>query len=245
MELKKFEREYPIRSYECDKNGHLRLITLMNIFQDMADSHANVMGLGYDYCKTKGLAWVGSNYHIKIERMPKWHETIKIITWPCMEKKLGAVRDFLVIDEKGEVIVRAASQWILINFEKKRPVAIRENLPHYQTIDDRAIDADFEKIEDIHNIDKSIEFKVRFDDIDVNKHINNAVYSLWATEAVDDEFRDKHSIKELEIAFKKEGYFGEQITVLTEMKEDTSIHSVKALGDDRELAKVKIIWKSN
>ncbi len=245
MELKKFEREYPIRSYECDKNGHLRLITLMNIFQDMADSHANLMGLGYDYCKTKGLAWVGSNYHIQIERMPKWHETIKIITWPCMEKKLGAVRDFMVIDKTGEVIVRAASQWILINFEKRRPVGLRENLPHYQIIDDRAINSDFEKIDDIHNIDKTTEFKVRFDDIDINKHVNNAVYSLWASESINDEFREKHSVKEMEIAFKKEGLFGEKIAVLTEMKEDISIHSIKAIGDERELAKVKIVWKFN
>ena len=60
--IEKFIREYPVRSYECDRDGQLRLITLLNIFQDVADSHANQMGLGYDFCRTKGLAWVGSNY---------------------------------------------------------------------------------------------------------------------------------------------------------------------------------------
>lgn len=243
MELKKFERNYPIRSYECDKNGHLRLITLMNIFQDMADSHANLMGLGYDFCKTKGLAWVGSNYHVIIERMPAWHETITISTWPCVEKKLGAVRDFEVKDEDGMTIIRASSQWILINFEKRRPVGLRENLPQYRIIDERAIEGDFEKITDVSRTDASAEFKVRFDDIDINKHVNNAVYPLWATESVGDAFREKHCPAELEIAFKKEGLFGEKVRVETEIQDGLSIHSIKASGDGRELAKAKIYWK--
>lgn len=53
VKIEKFIREYPIRSYECDKNGQLRLITLLNIFQDAADSHANKMGLGYDFAAVK------------------------------------------------------------------------------------------------------------------------------------------------------------------------------------------------
>lgn len=127
--IEKFIREYPVRSYECDRDGQLRLITLLNIFQDVADSHANQMGLGYDFCQTKGLAWVGSNYHIGIDRLPRWHETIKVITWPCEERRLGAIRDFRVEDETGHPIIVAASQWILIDFAKKRPVGLRRICP--------------------------------------------------------------------------------------------------------------------
>ena len=123
VKIEKFIREYPIRSYECDKNGQLRLITLLNIFQDAADSHANKMGLGYDFCCSKGLAWVGANYHLKINRLPRWHETVKIITWPCEERRLGAIRDFRVEDEQGNTIITAASQWILIDFGKSVPSA--------------------------------------------------------------------------------------------------------------------------
>lgn len=144
--IEKFIREYPVRSYECDRDGQLRLITLLNIFQDVADSHANQMGLGYDFCQTKGLAWVGSNYHIGIDRLPRWHETIKVITWPCEERRLGAIRDFRVEDETGHPIIVAASQWILIDFAKKRPVGLRENLPDYQVIPERALETDFAKL---------------------------------------------------------------------------------------------------
>ena len=96
MDLKKYANEYNIRSYECDRNNNLRILTLMNIFQDMADANASQLGLGLDYCLSKGLAWVGSNYALDITRLPRLHETIRIETWPAVEKRLGAIRFYEV-----------------------------------------------------------------------------------------------------------------------------------------------------
>lgn len=239
----KFAKEYIIRSYECNRNGDLRIVTLMNIFQDTADSHASDMNMGIDYCLTHGLAWVGANYHVQINRLPKMHEKITIISWPSIEKKLGAIRDFQILNEQGENIINATSQWILIDFTSKRPVILREHLPEYQAIPERSMESDFNKIQAPTAIDYEVEFKIRFDDIDLNGHVNNAVYPLWASESVNHDFRAQHKIKDLEIAFKKEGHFGENVRVSTQMLNDqTSIHSIKSTNDSRELSRVKIIW---
>lgn len=241
--LKKLEKEYSIRSYECDRSGGLRLVTLMNIFQDMADSHAGEMGLGLDYCLSRGLAWVGSNYQIQIKRQPCFHEHIKVVTWPAVEKKLGAVRDFAVFDQNGENIINASSQWILIDFNKKRPVCLRDNLPEYSVIPERSIETEFPKIAEPEKVDCRAEFNVRFDDIDFNDHVNNAVYPLWATEAVGSVFRKSHLPAEIEVAFKKECLLGEKVVVETDLNGLSSVHSIKSLCDGRELARVKIAWK--
>ncbi len=241
--LKKLEKEYLIRSYECDKNGALRLVTMMNIFQDMADNHAAAMGLGLDFCLARGLAWVGANYHIQIERLPQLHEKIIVRTWPSVEKKLGAVRDFAVFDENGKNIIKASSQWILIDFHKKRPVGLRDNLPEYQVIAERAVETDFPKIADIAGTDCQMNFNVRFDDIDFNNHVNNAVYPLWASEAVGTEFRSSHTPAEIEVMFKKECRLGEKVIVETELNGLISLHSVRSQTDNRELARLKITWK--
>ncbi len=242
--MQKFSKEYLIRSYECDKDGFLRMVTLMNIFQDMADTHAGLLGLGLDFCLEKGLAWVGANYRIIIERLPKLHEKISVETWPAVEQRLGAIRDFLVYDESGKVIIRASSQWILINFEKKRPVGLRENLPQYQIIEERSIDGDFEKMESVGRIDCQRRFLVRYDDIDFNKHVNNAVYPLWALEAIDYGFRDAYQVQDIEIAFKKECKLGEEVNVATEVSGLTTLHSITSVTDGRELAGIRIRWKS-
>lgn len=244
MELKKYAKEYLIRSYECDRHNSLRLVTLMNIFQDMADTNAAQLGLGLEFCLARGLAWVGSNYEIVIDRLPQLHETIKVVTWPAEEKKLGAVRDFEIFDTTGKSIIRASSQWILINFEKKRPVALRENLPEYTVISERSLETDFPKIKDVAMPQVKADFKVRFDDIDINEHVNNAVYPLWASEAVGDNYRNSHRPRKIAIAFKKECHMGERIEVESECANDVSTHSIKSLTDGRELAKVEIEWKA-
>lgn len=243
MSISKFVREYSIRSYECDRNGLLRIVALMNIFQDVADSHASDLGVGIEHCLQHGLAWVGSNYHIKINRMPKWHEKIVVNTWPSAEKKIGAIRDFEVKDERGDIIIVASSQWILIDFARKRPLFLRDNLPQYQVIEERTLCTDFPKIPLPERNDITHNFRVRYDDIDVNHHVNNAIYPLWATESVDADFRLNHQPHEIEVSFKKECLYGESVEVVTQVDNLTTLHCLTAGDEKHEIARLRISWK--
>jgi len=238
-----WEKEFEIKTYEGDKNGELRLVTLMNIFQDCADDHARNLEVGMQYCLEHGLAWVGSAYHLKINKLPKIHEKIKVRTWPSIRGKLTATREFTVFNENGEALIKASSQWVLLNVKTRRPTAL-EPLPIFLNHPERAVETDFPKIADLAREDFAKPFFVRFDDIDINGHVNNAVYPLWATESVPDEFRMSHTPSEIEILFKKEGLFGEMVKVSTEMDGLGTVHSIKG-GDERELAKVKIEWRKN
>lgn len=244
MQIKKYSGTYNIRSYECDRNNNLRILTLMNIFQDMADNHAREMGFGMEYVLSKGLAWVGSNYALDIERLPQMHENIRIETWPSEKKRVGAIRDFEVFGEDGRSIIRASSQWILIDFKRKRPVGLCENLPEYEALPQRSLATEFQKLPEIGRVDEEAKFRVRFDDIDINKHVNNAVYALWASESVETAFRLEHTPRHIEIAFKKEGHLGEKIRALTQQDGLRSLHSICTYDgdDDRELARVVIDW---
>lgn len=240
--MEKFVKEYNLRTYECDKNGYLRIVTLFNILQDMADSHATDLGLGMEFCLSKGFAWVGANYHIKINRMPQTHENIKIITWPSEERKIGAIRDFAVCDKDNNLIITATSQWILIDFVRKRPVSLKDNLPEYKVINEHSLVSNFEKLPSPSRIDYQKTFAIRFDDIDINMHVNNSLYPLWAVETLEHSFRDEYLPSEIEISFKKEGYLGEDIEVISEVSEGKTIHSIKAINDNRELSSVRINW---
>lgn len=238
-----YEKEYTIRTYEVNKNSNLRIITLFNIFQDMADEHAESLGVGLSFCIKTGLAWVGSRYHVKIKRLPKFYEKIKVKTWPSEQQKLGAIRDFSVRDENGEEIITASSLWVLINVQRRRPVLLSENLPYFPIHKVKSLETDFPKIPEIVNAEQKTDFRIRYDDIDINNHVNNAVYPLWASEGVDVKFHEQHSIAELEIEFKKEALLGEKISVETIMNDKTSLHSIKCLEDGRELSRTKIQWK--
>jgi medium-chain acyl-[acyl-carrier-protein] hydrolase len=246
MQTMKYSKTYTIRSYECDRNNHLRILTLMNIFQDMADDDATERGFGLDFCLQTGRTWMGSNYALEIGRLPNIHETIRIETWPSAKNKLSAYRDFEVFGEDGQSIIKASSQWILIDLARKRPISVADNMPWHQPLEERALATDFPKLPEVLRIDERFKFRVRFDDIDLNRHINNAVYILWATESVDEEFRLAHNPAKISINFRKEGYIGEKIEVLTEQENLSTIHSIRTYDAEnvRELARVTIDWVS-
>ncbi len=245
MKISKYSKQYSVRSYECDRNNNLRILTLMNILQDIADVNATELGFGLDFCIQNGMTWVGANYVLEINRLPNIHEDITIETWPSAKNKLTAYRDYEVFGEDGNSIIKATSQWILLSLETKRPISVLKKMTDKPMLEERSIDTSFPKIGELTKIDSQFKFRVRFDDIDLNKHINNAVYILWATEAVDEDFRLSHNPHKISINFKKEGYIGEKIMVLTQMDNNTSIHSIRTYDSDneRELARAVIEWK--
>ena len=55
-------------------------------------------------------------------------------------------------------------------------------------------------------------------DLDINNHVNNTVYITWAMESLDHDFRASHVLKSLDINFKHEVGYGEDI--LSQVKYD-------------------------
>jgi medium-chain acyl-[acyl-carrier-protein] hydrolase len=243
MAISKQVHTYTVKSFECDRKDTLRLLTLLNLFQDIADDSANAIGIGYDYLRTIGKAWVLIAMNVQIDRMPHLQEEITIKSWPSDTSALYTEREFEVWSASGERIIRACSQWIVIDFKTRRPMHLKECLPEYEPIREKVILEDrFPKLPAPEREDYAEHFLVRYDDIDRNDHVNNAIYPLWASESLVPEFRIGHEPAGMMINFRKEGLFGEKIFVSTQMDGTASLHSIKA-EDGRELARVKFSWR--
>lgn len=244
MAIRKQVHTYTVKSFECDRKDTLRLLTLLNLFQDIADDSANEIGIGYDYLRTVGKAWVLIAMNVKIDRMPHLQEEITLKSWPSDTSALYTEREFEVWSADGQRIIRACSQWIVIDFASRRPVHLKEWLPEYEPIAEKVILEDrFPKLPAVEREDYSERFLVRYDDIDRNDHVNNAIYPLWASESLVPDFRFEHVPASIVINFRKEGKFGEKILVRTQMEGETSLHSIQAVDDGRELARVSFTWK--
>lgn len=240
-EISKYKKEYCVKSYETDCHGFLRIVTLMNWLQDIAFENAEFLGFGLEACRAQNLAWVGSDYAVKIHRMPRLEEHITIETWPAEEKLWGAIRDFIIKDENGEIIALASSQWVLIDYKQRRPVILKKHFPRYSFIPERVIAEDFPKINPPQS-NNVYEFAVRFDDVDVNNHANNAVYPLWASESIDRTYRAEHFISEMNISFKKEALYGEKVAIYTTHEQDESLHLITDKNTNTPLAACRFKW---
>lgn len=241
MSLEKLVNKKFLKTYQMDRHGMLRPIMLMNELQAIADVHAELLNVGRTAALENNIAWVVTHYLIEIVEMPTDSEEIELSTWPSGRDGLRAIRDFQIKGADGRIMVNATSQWILIDVKTRRPVRLDAYWSYCDFIRQRAVAREFEKFPDFV-ADATAPVVPRFDDIDVNQHINNAVYAVWATEALGFEFRNGNKLRTLDINFKKEIKADEisGITIESKLGGTKSRHMIKT--GDIEHANVVCGW---
>ena len=240
-----FNKCYEIKFYEIDHKKQLKESVLLNFLQDIAAVHAEKLGFGYSYISEKNLSWFLLKYHLKVFKYPTNNNSITIKTWPKRINKLSCLRDFEVYDEKSEKIAAVCSSWVLIDPDTKKIMVPSKVLLPFPSCEDNAFETSFPKISEPQRIDYNRVFEVRYDDIDINQHVNNANYLIWALETVDFGFKSTHLIKELEIQYKKELKYGSNVTSVLEKdnKQLITTHLLKNVSDDEHLCNIKIHWQ--
>lgn len=240
--MEKSVKTHKILSFEVDSQKQLRLHSLFNLFQDVADLSASSIGVGYDFCCQNNLGWVAFSYHVKIEQMPVWRDEITLETWPSGTTAVCGIRDFRVKNGAGDILISASSQWALIDTKALRPASIAKHLPHYEPLNERALLSDFSKIQVPNGTPKTLLFPVHRDDIDMNRHVNNALYPTWCLDCLDDDFLRDYRLGELQIFFKKPIVFGTTVAVQTYAQGEETVHVITDEGRTVEFARVKMNW---
>lgn len=233
-----------VRYSELDCTMTLKPSALLQFLQDLASDNAEKLGFGYSYIVKKNLAWFLLKYRIEFADYPENLHSLTIETEPRGYNKLFAYRNFN-IKNKDKIIGQASSTWCLIDFVNKTMLPVQSALqsnPHMKQYKKNEDDLIYNKIKSIEKIDKESTFSVKFDELDVNKHANNANYISWALEPLDFDFRKLHKIKTIDMVFKKELKYGEKILSQVQILDDTTIHTVKNLSTDEEICNVEVRW---
>ncbi len=239
--MEKYSQDYYIRGYHADIRANLKLTSLLEFLQDMADVHAAKHNFGYDFCKSHNIAWVLTHYHIKIHKLPKWNDTITVTTWPSSLRKVMCRREFMV-SHNNEICVSAATQWVTLNLENHRPVGIEKYVPHLETINENCIETSFPKIQEPDELTFQKSYVVMLHNLDVNTHVNNAAYAMWAYEAFDHEWLLNHNLTEIEIQFKGETFHDDTVSVYASF-DGTIATQVLRNKEENEVARIRTHWE--
>ena len=241
--------EYFISSYEVDANGKASLPTLSKFMQETAYNHANHLEFGYHQLKEKNLFWVLSRLLIKIERYPKWGDKIQIRTWPSGVERLFAYRDFRVLTEQGTPIAAAVTAWLILDAQKRRPQRPDELKDRIKLLpNERALEERPAKIPGLSNPVEGRFFPVRYSDLDLYNHVNNAKYIEWILDSFPGEMHREFSVTEFEINFLSEAKLGDEAAIHTEKIEDEDVslvfgHCIKRKADNRDICLASSRWK--
>ena len=210
-----YKKSYYIGSNDVDKFLDLKLPSLFKMMQDISTEHAEVIGIGKENTINKGMFWVITRMEVDIIRMPKYLDTVHLITYPGDNMRFIFPRYFRLEDEQGNCLIRASSVWMVLDKSNHR---INMNpfpevkLPEEHMNDELKMP---EKAKDDSNLNEVENRKVRYSDIDLNGHLNNTKYIDYIMDIHDSDFYANHKIKHFLINYEKEIVDNNVLTLLT------------------------------
>lgn len=247
---KEFTKNYEIHYYEVDSKLRCKLSSIVDFICDVGTQQSESVGGGIEYCTKNNCAWVIYKYDIKMKRYPMFGETISLTTQPIGFKKFYGLRKYIIRDSENNIIGEAHALFFLINIEKRRPTRIQKEQYDFYGVDgDADYDISMEKLERVDHEDYSMDFKIRYGDIDSNNHVNNVKYIEWALEAVPLEVVEDYTLKRIKVTFEKESRYGEVVSsaVAIDKINDTTIKSYHVIrkNDGTELTLLEGEWEKN
>jgi medium-chain acyl-[acyl-carrier-protein] hydrolase len=136
----------------------------------------------------------------------------------------------------------------MIKKETSRPVRLSRYMP------DRYLDPEtsgdipaFKTLREPDRVDFELPFKVRMHDLDLNGHVNNAIYLEWAVETVPRAFLLANRPENLEVTFQRESFYGDKIVSRTQIEstrdQSRTFHTIMDMQTNTERARINIRWR--
>ena len=235
---------FAVRSYEVDAFEMLALPALAGYLQEVAGLHAAEMGCGMEDLMGRGLTWVLLRQRIEVALPARLGDLLEITSWPSGVERLAALRDFEVKRQDGTVLARAASQWLVVDLARRRPVrpdkVLQEPFRRDGTHVFPAFGAD---LADPAGWEAERSLEIRYQDIDRNLHVNNASYVAWAIESVPYDTWRSCRVAAVEAHYLAEARHGSALRARSSRLDSRRLlHGIFREQDGKELARLRTEW---
>ena len=224
---------------DVDYKNNLKIKSALSYLEDIAGIHSNIAGYGLlDIDKNK-KTWVLTNWKLEFLRRPRYAENLKVKTWSNGTEKIYALRDFYMYDEKGEIVAKATSKWVLIDIENMSIAKLTDEVMNaYTTEPDKVFEDKVEKLREPDNYIDSVEVKITKDMMDVNGHVHNINYIDFVTQVMPMEIMQNAKI--VEVLYKKEIRDAEKIKCFYGTQDGYSYATIKSEDEETVHAIVRL-----
>ena len=204
----KYGENVKIRFHYADWRCKLLVKALCDLFNDVANVQTKELGFDVPTLNAQGLTWMLHRLRIQVSRMPAQGEEVVVETWPSGIDRLFALRDFRISAKDGKTLVEASSAWMVIDMARRRPMrlpaCVTEVVKRCEDVSPMvSFRLDVKRMPQ-DGYENSREFVATYDNIDFNKHVTQATYVRWLTNALPFEFLKTHVIREIEVVYEHE-----------------------------------------
>ncbi|MBQ2528289.1 MAG: hypothetical protein II544_06015 [Spirochaetales bacterium] len=216
MELiNKYTTELQIMPSQVDYENRLRYHETFNVFMDLANRHAEILGIDQNTLMNKGLFWLTVKTRICFHRRPKMSDRIQAQTWPVKPSSVRSDRCYRILDDDG-LLAEGRTEWAIMDMNTGRLANMKDMFPQELVFNEEPF-----SIEDFPRIaacDETYTLKSKYtvisSDIDMGQHMNNVAYvrALMGMFSVQ-ELKDM-DIREISVIFKTSAHEGDVLSML-------------------------------
>lgn len=214
--------KFTVSDLQCDRFGRLKGSAILWFVQEIAGRHCIGLGTDWDTLAKKGMFWAIIRHRVRINRLPKKGETLRIETWPMPTTRVAYPRNVVAFDEQGNELFRSMSIWVLMDLQTRAMI-----LPGKSGVDVAGIVRGGE-LPTPHSLppvqlENCISRRVCFTDLDINGHMNNCRYLDWACDLLPSRFHEDHSLKDITLGYLSEAREGDDLQLQHETMADGSL----------------------
>ena len=176
-----------VRYSECDETGRLSLVAAVNYLQDASTFQSEELDRGFASLRERSIAWILANWRIEVGDLPRLGEQIVVSTWCYEMTRSHALRRFAIRDASGREIVRADSQWFVLDTASGHVTRVPDDQRIYLSDEPRGDMAPLERRLRLEGPGTPASpALVRAHNLDTNRHMYNAQYVLLAHDALEE-----------------------------------------------------------
>ncbi len=235
-----FTREHIVSSAFIDSSVRLGIAQAALLVQDnLTESFAAMDCDGVVYRERHNAFWVFTKTRIHFTRRPAWREKIFASTFPVDNAGFRTHVNTIFKDERGATLLTANQEACVLSLENHRPLRL-SNLTYPKTnFPEPIFSAPFEKFREIISEENfSFEQKIRSQQIDMSRHMNNIEYIRLALNVFDDDFLQANEATELEVHYTGESREGQTLRVFQCDEKDATLIAIQE--SERTVFEMKI-----
>ncbi|MBU1370740.1 MAG: hypothetical protein KJ578_04695 [Bacteroidetes bacterium] len=190
---------------DVDAHGQMSLRAFAVFMQESAWKHAEELGFGFGFMAQHDAFWVLKSIRAQIFQYPAWKQNVLLQTWHRGYQGLLAFRDFKLTNQHDKVLALAASDWVIMHRQSRRPLKT-DILEEFAAtaLEQQALEGFVCSKEQTTKLVYEADRTVNFSETDMHGHMNNTRYFEWAADVLNEVSETKTHVKQFEMQFRNE-----------------------------------------
>lgn len=217
----------------ADAFGRICPGSLARMIGDAAAEHLTLFGVGLAALQSHGLLWVLARTALRVQRLPQNGEVVLLRAWAGREKHWMYPFRYRIYSARGEELVSACSQWLLMDEATRGlapPSELMQGIPALSLPGEPkapALQMPFPEA-----LPGQQERTPQPREIDLNGHLNNSYYLDWAVELLDESYLQNHALRSFWVEYSREVLAGQGVSLRYSQEEDVLYVRGETAGED-------------